>query len=329
MVSIKRLLERRHDTPDESEVPEVSSKLRRLVAEEIEARGDLRHVIGSPDFIPTLRELLLRLREPTSSLELAAIANDALEVTANDMGCVTRSFEEQISQMQSMVAMLAETLADIPGQSDTSVARLQGIEQQIVRASSLDDIRLVKQNLASCLTAIKEAAAQQKRETLVTGEHPRDDIERAPQPPVAVATPAVPQANNPFPAAGVVEYVAVFVLQRAGHILKRFGQSVSDQMLLLIGEGLKSAQGPTDRLMRWKGPSFVLHISSTEDTFGIRRRLSAAVGKISQRYIEVGENSALLAVGLDWTVFPRAKYPSADAMFAEVDAFLGRSNGRW
>jgi hypothetical protein len=80
--------------------------------------------------------------------------------------------------------------------------------------------------------------------------------------------------------------------------------------------------------MRWKGPSFVLFLSSTESVFGVRRRLSATVSKIGQRYIEVGKNSALLAVGLDWMVFPQAQYPSPDVMFAEVDAFLGRSNGK-
>src|ERR1043165_9555662 len=181
MISIKRLLEHRKDALEDGYLPEVSANLRRLLAEGIDARAVLRHEVGSPDFNSTLREVLVRLRDTDSFLDLALIANAALEATANEMRLATRSFDEQISQMQSMVAMLAETLADISGQSETSVARLQGIEQQIVQASRLDDIRLLKDNLATCLTAVKEAAVQQKRETLLTVERLRDHIKHVPQ----------------------------------------------------------------------------------------------------------------------------------------------------
>ena len=44
--------------------------------------------------------------------------------------------------------------------------------------------------------------------------------------------------------------------------------------------------------------------------------------------IEVGKNAALLAVGVDWIVFPQARYPSLDVVFEEVDLFLAGTGPR-
>jgi hypothetical protein len=64
-----------------------------------------------------------------------------------------------------------------------------------------------------------------------------------------------------------------------------------------------------------------MFINSSAATPEIRSRLAKTVAATSQQYIEVGRNSALLSVGVDWTVFPQTDRPP-DAVFAEVDAFL-------
>ena len=119
-------------------------------------------------------------------------------------------------------------------------------------------------------------------------------------------------------------YVAAFKLQRAEHIANRFGETVKHQMLNLIATELKTVLGPHDRLLRWKGTSFVMFINSTAAIPEIRSRLAKAVAATSQQYIEVGRNSALLSVGVDWIVFPQAGRP-LDAVFTEVDAFLANA----
>ena len=99
-------------------------------------------------------------------------------------------------------------------------------------------------------------------------------------------------------------------------------------MLGVISEVLKSIQGPNDRLTRWKGPSFVMFLNSADHLIFVRRRLGTAVARIGQRYVELGKNSALLAVGVDWTIFQQARYASLDLALAEVDAFLNESGGK-
>jgi GGDEF domain-containing protein len=122
-----------------------------------------------------------------------------------------------------------------------------------------------------------------------------------------------------------VSYVAVFKLQRAEHIANRFGENVTHQMLSLVGARLKAVLGPDDRLLRWKGTSFVMFLTSTAAPQEVRARLFDVVAAMGQRYIELGRKSALLSVAVDWTVFPQAQFPTLEAVFAEVDAFLNSS----
>jgi GGDEF domain-containing protein len=230
-----------------------------------------------------------------------------------------------------MVAMLTATVADLSGQTDASVARLQTIERQIEHVSGLDDIRALRANLESCLLAVREAAAQQRSGSAATVRRLQEQIDTvqkraAPNP----AAPRVSQAEIDLatePSFGVPQqaytrYVAAFKLQRAEHIATRFGESARHQMLALIGQSLKTVLEPDDRLLRWKGTSFVMFFNSTATIQGVRARLSEAVAATGQHYVEVGKKTALLSVGVDWTVFPEAQCPSLDEVFAEVDAFL-------
>ena len=317
MISIKQFWDGRSNAaPADERMREASLQLRRLL------EGVAAPDLGTAGSELTSRDLLRRLEAATTPLELLGIANQALEAIENYTGRRTEVFREQSRQMQSMVAMLTQTLAEISGQSDASVAQLHAIERQIERASGLEDIRALRESLATCLTAVKEAAAQQRSATLATVERLRDHIKNLPQPPARDAA-SVPEGVHPNQGVADAEYVAAFKLQRADQILTRFGEGVREQMLALIGKGLKAAQGPNDRMMRWKGPCFVIFLNSPEGVLAIRRRFSLAVAKIGQNYVEAGKNSALLAVGVDWAVYPQAQYPSLDVVLAEVDLFLG------
>ena len=67
-----------------------------------------------------------------------------------------------------MIAMLADTVAELSGHTDASVAGLQMIEKQIERASELDDIRALRANLQESLLALRDAAAQQRSSSVAT-----------------------------------------------------------------------------------------------------------------------------------------------------------------
>jgi GGDEF domain-containing protein len=324
MISIRRFLDRSDPPADDHDLLAASLRLHELLLSEAAASDRPGHPAGEPDSGPK-SDLLHRLENATTPAEVLAIANQAVEAAHHDTRRAVAIGEEQRQQMQSMLAMLTETLADVSGQADTSVAQLQEIEHQVQRASTPDDIRALKENLASCLTAVKESIVQQRKVTMATLERLQNQIQRSPQSATAAPAPAPGTGGAPRAEA---EYVAAFRLQRADHILTRFGEAARDQMVTVIGEVLKSIEGPDDRLMRWKGPSFVMLVNSPDHLIFVRRRIAAAVSKIGQRYVELGKNSALLAVGVDWTVFQQARYASLDLVFADVDAFLNETAGK-
>ena len=334
MISIKRLLEGRDASgPDQNSV----EALMRMSCVLLDAMA--KHMVRGNEtdiriFRRTLNRLARHMEEPQSTMSVPDIFSGAVEALETYCQRTTEYFLEQNRERHSMVAMLADTVAELSGQTDVSVTRLQAIEKQIEQASELEDIRALRANLAKSLLALREAAAQQRNSSVATVERLRGQI--------AIAQAQIPDSPKsaidnrddidliPDLSEGPVEtlatsYVAAFRLQRAEHIAGRFGEAVKSQMLSMIATQLKSVLGPNDRLLRWKGTSFVTFINSTDSAQEIRSRLVHAVGKASQQYIEVGSKSVLLSVGVDWVLFPQADHPSLEAIYNEVDAFLGNT----
>src|SRR5207244_11635644 len=94
------------------------------------------------------------------------------------------------------------------------------------------------------------------------------------------------------------------------------------QMVSLIGEALRTLLGPNDRLLRWRGTSFVMFLNTAESIRELRLRLADAVAAMCKQHVEAGKKAAVLPLGVDWIVFPQSQCPSLDAVFAEVDSFL-------
>ncbi len=125
--------------------------------------------------------------------------------------------------------------------------------------------------MEGCLVAVREAAAHQRATAAATEQSLREKIDRVSK--VASIEEAEAEMNSVLPDLRPLDdvipetkassYVAVFNLQRADSIAGRFGEQVKQQMLAAIASQLKAVQGPEDRLLRWKGTSFVMFIVST------------------------------------------------------------------
>jgi GGDEF domain-containing protein len=335
MISIKRFLEQRRNGPGPGrDVVQALTQMGRLLLEAMAThmvRGnetDFKLLRGK------LNGLARRMEEPQPAMSLLGISSDAVEAFKTYCQSTTEYLRQQNEERQSMVAMLTDTVADLSGQTDASVAVLQTIEKQIECASELDDIRVLRANLAESLRALRQAAAQQRSSSVATVERLRGQIAMAQ---AQIHDNSKHSRGNqdeidliPELSEGPIEslatsYVAAFRLQRAEHIASRFGEAVKRQMLSMIATQLKTVLGPKDRLLRRKDMSFVMFINSTDSVKEIRGRLLSAVGKTSQQYIEVGSKSVLLSVGVDWVVFPQADRPSLEAVYTEVDAFLANT----
>ena len=341
MISIKRFLEqRRNPNPPPGdgggdEVLQAALQMGRLLVDAIAAHMIRGREADFKAFNRTMKVLAHKMDKPPSSLSLLELSSEAAEAMETYTERTSDYFRETHEHMQSMVAMLTQTLSDITGHSDASIARLQAIEQQIEHAAGLEDVRALRSSLENCLGAVREAATQQRKGSAATLDRLREKIdvtqhridqERSPSRSGPHSRNAeielAPEETGEVLEASATSYVGVFKLQRADHIGTRFGEVAKSQMLSAISQSLKTVLGANDRLLRWKGTSFVMFLNSTATINEVRVLLSEAVARTGQHYIEVGKKSALLSVGIDWIVFPQAQCPSLDAVFTEVDSFL-------
>jgi hypothetical protein len=337
MISIKRFLEqhRNKDARPGDDILQASLQMGRLLLDALATRMNAGREADYKAFSLTMTGLLRKMDKPPSAFGLLELSSGAVEAMETYDERTAEYLRERNERMQSMLVMLTQTLADVSGQSDASVARLQSIEQQIESASGLDDILTLRSSLENCLGAVREAAAQQRKGSGSTLERLRDQIQATQsridedRSPIRTSPHAsnaeidlVPQALDEVPEVVTTSYVAVFKLQRADHIGIRFGEVAKHQMLSAINASLKIVLGQNDRLLRWKGTSFVMFLNSTATINEVKVSLSEAVARTGQHYIEAGKKSALLSVGIDWIVFPQAQCPTLDAVFAEVDSFL-------
>jgi GGDEF domain-containing protein len=331
MISIKRFLEQRPGKKPVLE-PEVAEALReagRLLVE-----GTITHTVRGRAtdfdvFRRALQGLAQQIDEPQSAQDLLSSSSDVAEALETYCEQTTKYFRSEKEQMQAMVIMLTETVADVSGQSDISVGRLQSIEKELELASGLNDLRAVRSALESCLRALREANAQQRSNSLATVERLQHHVDKVEQQ-TSVVAKHVPfsraeidliSALREGPGKPVLSlHVAAFKLKRAEHIASRFGEAAAQQMLAMLGALLKAVLGPHDRLLRREGPSFVMFINSTATVSDIRAQLSQTVAKIGMQPIEVGRKSALMAVGADWIVLPQLA--SLEAVLADIDNFL-------
>ena len=339
MISIKRLLETINDDRGKKGKDLPEPPLRQMGS--LLLGGMAKHVVRWHEndlkaFRRTLTALERQINAPQSASGLLGISSDAVEALETYSQRTNAYISEGNEQMSSMIAVLTETVVEISDQTDASVSRLQAIEKQVELASGLEDWRTLRANLENCLLALREAAAQQRLHSANIAQRLRDQIEKGRQrtaidPPrqgfsnTDIDLMAEPSEDAKFVS---ISYVAVFKLQRAEHITSRFGEDVKNQMLTLIGTQLKTTLGPNDRLLRWKGTSFVLFLRTTDSRAELRRQLSKAMSAIRQQYIDVGSKSALLSVAADWIMFPESQCSSIEAVFGEVDAFLAKNGPR-
>ncbi|MGD1069888.1 MAG: diguanylate cyclase [Bryobacteraceae bacterium] len=335
MISIKRFLDQRHaGTAPERDLTDALSEMGRLLLDAMAT-----HVVPGNDadrklFRQTLKGLAGKMDGPQSAMSVLGISSDAVEALETYCHNTAEYHREQHAERQSMVAMLTETVADLAGQTDASVTRLQSIEKQVERASELDDIKALRALLGDSLQALREAAVEQRNKSAAAIERLQGQLAMARRGAAGDSrSPAYDRSGTDLidecavrPAEShSASYVAAVRLRRGEDIASRFGEEVRHRMLAIIATQLKIMLGPSDRLLRWKGTSFVMFINSIESIKQLRARFAETIATTSQQYIEAGSKTSLLSVGVDWIVFAQEDHSSLEAAFAEVDMFLASS----
>jgi GGDEF domain-containing protein len=335
MISIRRFLE----TKASAKVQEMDVREALVQMGQVLFEGVATHMVradeqAAADLQRVFETLGRQLAVYPSSFEIVNISSQALEALQDYQTRNTAFLRRRSQERQSILAMLTETVAVLSDQGDSTVERLQGIEKQLVQVSALDDISALRVSLDQCLREVRETAAQHRAGSAATVERLQYQLDCSLQNPEPAPSSAsfnvadlelVGDGARTSDSTPLTSYVGAFKLQSSQHIASRFGEPARQQMLNMIAKRLKALLGPDDRLLRWKGTAFVMFIRSASSLQEVRTRLSEAIAAMREQYIEVGKKSALLSVGVDWTVFRQDEHPTLEAVFAEVDAFLTKT----
>jgi GGDEF domain-containing protein len=249
----------------------------------------------------------------------------------------TRHMRLQGAELYHMITMLTRTVETLGSGSEHSVGRLREIEGQLEKTSVIEDVRLLKTQLAECLDGIRTEAQRQKAESARAIASMQADIRDSQERiSVAGAGPVLdPTTGVPARAAAAAAlaelvlsphppYAALFVVDRIQLLNSRFGYEVGDRVLKSYLEELRKHLPPGDQIFRWSGPAFLALLNRPDRIEKVREHLRFSLPPKVERNFELSKRSVLLSITATWAVFPVT--PPLDEMVERLDTFLGTQN---
>jgi GGDEF domain-containing protein len=275
------------------------------------------------------RDELSERPSPEEILQIAGAVNRAIEDYNHRTARAIRIFNVEL---HNMVSMLTDTVSRIAASGSSSVNKLQTIEKQIERASMIEDIQKLKQQLGSCLESIREEAKNRKDDSAALVERISHEIERSREKRVAMGLPAhdptglpdrgdLTEAIRSCLKTRAPFHLAVLVLERCRAVMTRYGAGVVDEMRLQLSEHIGKQLGEEDRIYRWGPSSFVVLIRKDAPRDVVRVEIARIAGSRLERTFQVGGRTVMLPISLAWSVLT-AQNSDTHSLLEQIDKFV-------
>lgn len=243
------------------------------------------------------------------------------EPDANDMIRVAVAIHKERGEL---IRMLIDTIRMLSSPGAETLQCLRDLEEDLIGAVELDDLRNAKPKLAACLEKLRpsspsaaplgpEPAGEAPSPTLdpVTGLPERHAAEAALERAVQSKLPISP---------------AVIVLDSLPAINMRFGRETGDALLRAFADTVARTLSPEDELFRWTGPAFVAVLRRPlKDHLGA----SGFARLMEQKFehtVSTSSRDIHLSPAKRWTVL--ATKSKSAGLFHEIDRFVSPALGR-
>jgi GGDEF domain-containing protein len=275
------------------------------------------------------RDELSERPPPEEILQIAGAVSRAIEDYNHRTARAIRIFN---IELHNMVGMLTDTVSHIAASGSSSVSKLQNIEKQIERASMIEDIQKLKQQLGSCLESIREEAKSRKDDSAALVARISQEIERSRENRAALGLPALDPTGLPD-RSELVEairsclqerapfHLAVLVLERCRAVMTRYGAGIVDEMRLQLSEHVAKQLGEQDRIYRWGSTSFVVLIRKDAPRDVIRVEIARIAGSRLERTFQVGGRTVMLPISIAWSVFA-PQTSDTHSLLEQIDKFV-------
>jgi GGDEF domain-containing protein len=302
MISIKRYLA-------ENSIQPVEKGYRRILSMVLKELA-ISAIEGDPAEFEQFNRSISRfndtLDEDGGLAEALVTAEAALQVLAEHNQRTKAFLRQPVVELQSIISMLTETIAEMASGCDTSVRRLQSVERHIEKARHINDVQELKGRLLECLeqqtaraTAGKIHAELECSKQLL-GQTPTelDPVTALP------AEGAVAEALRVRLKRDAQSYVAAFVVQNVRAINIRFGDTIGDQVLRAFRDHLRASLPPADGLYRWSGPTVVALIERAQPEERVRAEMKKIAESREGRMFEIRNREVMIAIAANWSLVP-------------------------
>jgi GGDEF domain-containing protein len=244
-------------------------------------------------------------------------------------------FRQQGSELQNMIAMLAQTVKSLGSASETSARNLEVIAVQLKQASALEDICHLRLRLGECLKNVRNEAARQRNESQSSVQVLKEELAASQQrlsnhgiqteidrvtgfAGRSAAEVAIHEAAQ----APESRYILVAVLGKLHAINARFGYAVGDEVLCEFAARIVGRLCSRAAFYRWSGPTILGILQRSEPLHIIRAEASRVVEAPISKTLMNGQQNAFITTSASSLII--AVDPPASELISRIDTFVHR-----
>lgn len=283
--------------------------------------------------INKLEAQLAEQPDPNTALVVATSAVKEMEYYNRQIEKTAKSLA---TELRAMVNMLTKKVVEISEAGEKASANLEGIERQLVRASQIEDVRVLRMRLDEALQGLQMETLRQRRTTAGLTKDFQGDVERLrPKTQRSSSGPETdPITGLPGPEGvqaclsnllkkGGRHYAAVFSINRLDMINNRYGAGIGDQMFLTASQHIAQRLSAHDHLFRWNQSTLLAMLERAGTLQDVQEEIHRIASARLEKTVKLDQRSILLAVSADSMVIALSECPTPGLLMKKIDDFCG------
>jgi GGDEF domain-containing protein len=272
-----------------------------------------------------MRDSCEKLKNAADGKAAVALAAQTIELVQNQTQAVEQFISGLTSEKQAIIHLITESLIKVCTRSESTAQNLRALEKELASASQVEEIRSLKDKMASVLDSICREAKGQEEQLKELGPVVAELRKNKAAPDQVTGLPGTSDAEEMFRAAsqaGRPAYVVALTIRNLDVLNRRISFSAGNKLLVTFGREIAQRLSANDRLFRWRGPCFVAVLRRDAGLMSVRQE-AAKFNSISQeRTIEDNHSSLFFKMAIAWRVFSMPPVADLHRLSDQIDAFL-------
>ncbi len=280
-----------------------------------------------------IRSVRTNLEASNDPAAVLLMGGEAIRELENYNRRVERTLLARRREVQSILAMMTQSLLELSKGNVTSSDNLRSIEEKLDGAAKVEDIRVLKAQLAVCLQNIRTEAERQQ----ACSVQAREKMERTLAKQTSASASGLSRSDIDVAtglgnwnwaeesmeqalAEGRLVFAAGLRLDRFDLINKRYSQAAGDQALMLVSQHVAQNLHTGDQLFRWRGPALIALL----DRGSLQAARSDVTNMLSTRLtceVTTEQRAVRLPLSVSWVIFAADAGKDLRTISAQLDTF--------